>query len=54
MAAGIKTIYTIKRTIPDHMKKTHSQRISVESHTLFSNYHSVYQPKSCSNTGQTT
>ena len=34
--------------------KTHSKRISVESHTLFSNYHSVYQSKSCSNAGHTT
>ena len=54
MAAGISTIYTIRRTIPDNMKKAHSQRISFESHTFFSNNHSVYQTKTYSNTGQTT
>ena len=54
MAAGIKTIHKTRRTIPDNMEKTHSQRIIVESHSLFSNYHSVYQTKSYSNTWRTT
>ena len=46
MAAGIKTICTIRRTFQDNMKKNHSQRISFESYTLFSKYHSVFCPVS--------
>ena len=49
LAAGFKTIYTIKDNSRLY-EKTNSQWISFESPSLFSNYHSVYQPKTDSNT----